>query len=72
MAFRIGITIGGVVECDRDLLGADVSIAARLEGLAEVGGICVSRAVHPASNARQAFRGTLYRANSAKSRATFL
>ncbi|MGY3441805.1 class 3 adenylate cyclase [Bradyrhizobium sp. USDA 4473] len=46
MAFRIGITIGDVVERDGDLLGDGVNIAARLEGLAEVGGICVSRAVH--------------------------
>src|SRR5690349_22765670 len=46
MAFRIGSTIGDVVERDGDLLGDGVNIAARLEGLAEVGGICVSRAVH--------------------------
>jgi len=38
MAFRIGITIGDVVERDGDLLGDGVNIAARLEGLAEVGG----------------------------------
>ncbi|UPT96256.1 adenylate/guanylate cyclase domain-containing protein [Bradyrhizobium barranii subsp. apii] len=46
MSFRIGITIGDVVERNGDLLGDGANIAARLEGLAEVGGICVSRAVH--------------------------
>jgi class 3 adenylate cyclase len=35
MSFRIGITIGDVVERDGDLLGDGVNIAARLEGLAE-------------------------------------
>src|SRR5262245_9678219 len=46
MNFRIGITIGDVVERDGDLLGDGVNIAARLEGLAQVGGICVSRSVY--------------------------
>src|SRR5262245_16087441 len=45
MNFRIGITIGDVVERDGDLLGDGVNIAARLEGIAPVGGICVSRTV---------------------------
>src|SRR5580700_7452461 len=45
MVFRIGISLGDVVERDGDLLGDGVNIAARLQGLALPGGICVSRAV---------------------------
>lgn len=48
MNFRIGITIGDVVERDGDMLGEGVNVAARLEGIAPPGGICVSRSVYEA------------------------
>ena len=40
--FRLGINLGDVLVEDDDLLGDGVNIAARLEGLAEPGGICIS------------------------------
>ena len=43
--FRIGINVGDVVVEDDDILGDGVNVAARLEGLAEPGGICVSARV---------------------------
>jgi class 3 adenylate cyclase len=46
MVFRMGLTIGDVIERNGDLLGDGVNIAARLQALAAPGGICVSRAVH--------------------------
>ena len=43
--FRIGVNVGDVVVEDGDIFGDGVNIAARLEGLAEPGGICVSARV---------------------------
>jgi adenylate cyclase len=43
MNFRIGVNLGDVVEEADRIYGDGVNIAARLEGLAEPGGICVSR-----------------------------
>jgi TolB-like protein/class 3 adenylate cyclase len=42
IAFRVGINIGDVIVEPHDIFGDDVNIAARLEGIAEPGGICIS------------------------------
>jgi TolB-like protein/class 3 adenylate cyclase/tetratricopeptide (TPR) repeat protein len=40
--FRIGIHVGDIIIDDNDIFGDGVNIAARLEGIAEPGGVCVS------------------------------
>jgi adenylate cyclase len=44
--FRAGINLGDVFEQDGDLLGDGVNLAARLEGVAEPGGVCLSAAAY--------------------------
>ena len=43
IVFRIGINLGDIVHQDDDIHGDGVNVAARLEALAEPGGICISR-----------------------------
>jgi class 3 adenylate cyclase len=43
---RVGINIGDVIVGAHDIFGDGVNIAARLEGIAEPGGICLSSSVH--------------------------
>jgi len=44
--FRIGINIGDIIEDNGDIFGDGVNVAARLEAIAEPGGICVSDDAH--------------------------
>src|SRR5580658_2933421 len=53
--FRIGINLGDIIIDGRDIFGDGVNVAARLEALAEPGGICVSRVVRDQVRDKLAF-----------------
>src|SRR6516225_4710 len=46
MLFRIGINLGDILIEGNDILGDGVNVAARLEGIAEPGGICISSSAY--------------------------
>ncbi len=55
LAFRVGINLGDVIVDGDDIHGNGINIAARLEALAEAGGICVSAAVRDQLRDKRAF-----------------
>ena len=52
MQFRVGINIGDVVYDEVRIYGDGINVAARLEGIAEAGGICISSKVYEEINGR--------------------
>ena len=46
MVFRVGVNLGDVVVKGDDILGDGVNVAARLESIAEPGGVCISSSVY--------------------------
>src|SRR5271165_5940684 len=52
LQFRVGINIGDVVYDETRIYGDGINVAARLEGIAEAGGICISSKVYDEINGR--------------------
>ena len=46
MTFRVGVNLGDILVEEGDVFGEGVNVAARLEGLAEAGGVLVSHTIH--------------------------
>ena len=57
ITYRIGINIGDIIVEGEDIYGDGVNVAARLEGLAEPGGICVQRLQSGQVQGGAGFRG---------------
>jgi TolB-like protein/class 3 adenylate cyclase/tetratricopeptide (TPR) repeat protein len=55
MLFRIGINLGDILIQGDDILGDGVNVAARLEGIAEPGGICISSSAYDQVRGKVAF-----------------
>jgi adenylate cyclase len=55
MTFRMGVNLGDVIAEDDTIHGDGVNVAARLEKLAEPGGVCIGRSVHDQVKAKLAY-----------------
>jgi class 3 adenylate cyclase/pimeloyl-ACP methyl ester carboxylesterase len=66
LQFRIGVNLGDVIEDRGDIYGDGVNIAARLESLADAGGICVSQSVYDAVSSSLPFSYTFMGDQSVK------
>jgi adenylate cyclase len=58
--FRIGIHLGDIIIDDNDIFGDGVNIAARLEGIAEPGGVCISDDVQRQIRGKVDTRSTMW------------
>jgi TolB-like protein/class 3 adenylate cyclase len=58
IAFRVGINIGDVIVEPHDIFGDGVNIAARLESIADPGGICISSSVYDQVRGKVGFKFT--------------
>jgi adenylate cyclase len=56
LVFRVGINLGEVIVDHDDIFGGGVNVAARLEGLADPGGICMSGSVYDAIGNKLGYR----------------
>ena len=55
LRFRVGVNMGDVIEDRGDIYGDGVNVAARLESLADPGGICISESVYTAAGNKLPF-----------------
>src|SRR5438128_819196 len=66
ITFRIGVNLGDVIIDGDDIYGDGVNIAARLEALAEPGGICISRTIRDHIGDRLPMRSTTWASKAAR------
>jgi class 3 adenylate cyclase len=66
IAFRVGINVGDVIVEPHDIFGDDVNIAARLESIAEPGGICISSSAYDHVRTRSALSSLIWASRTSR------